>query len=175
MKAPSTNSSSFEIPEGTYPAICIHIIDCGVWEREYQGNTKQKPEIYLRWMLPTVIIPDGDYQGECAEIGKRYSFSMYKKSNLRRDLETWRGKPFTDIEAAGFDIDNVLQIPCMLSVFTNDKGYTNIHMITPYQGEKIEVPDSKILLFDTGNPEGFDSLPKWIQRKINVQEMSHET
>lgn len=168
MKAPSTANSSFEIPEGTYPAICINIVDCGVWEREYQGNTMQKHEIYLRWMLTKLFIPDGDHEGECAEIGKRYTFSMYKKSNLRQDLETWRGKPFTDADATSFNIENVLRVPCLLGVFTNDKGYANIHMITPYQGEQMEVPDSKILFFDTGKPDVFDSLPAWIQKKINV-------
>lgn len=41
---------------------------------------------------------------------------MHEKANLRKDLESWRGKGFTEDEAKEFDITKLLGIPCMLSI-----------------------------------------------------------
>lgn len=167
MKAPKTASNNFEIPEGTHTAICIMVIDCGVWEREFKGEAKAKRELYLRWELPDAVIEEGEYAGNRACIGSRYTFSMFKKSNLRRDLETWRGKPFTDAEADNFDIDNVLGTPCTLQIYRNEQGYDNIQFITPYRGDKIE-PQHELIVFDCEDPSGYDDLPDWVKNKINL-------
>jgi hypothetical protein len=41
-------------------------------------------------------------------VQKRYTLSSHKKSTLRRDLEAWRGRPFTDSQADDFDIDMLI-------------------------------------------------------------------
>jgi hypothetical protein len=168
MRAPKSNSgSNFEIPEGSHTGVCVMVIDCGVWDREFQGNHKSVRELYLRWELPDVTIDSGEYAGKRACIGRRYTFSMFKKANLRRDLETWRGKPFTDLEADTFEIDNVAGAACTLQVFRNEAGYDNIQFIMPYRGPKID-SENQVLVFDCENPTGFHSLPEWVQKKINL-------
>lgn len=168
MRAPANHGGGFEIPDGTYTAICIMVIDCGVWEREYMGQAKTKREIYLRWELPEVIIPDGEYAGKPAGIGSRYTFSMFKKANFCRDLSTWRGRPFTDKEAAEFDPATLAGQTCTLQVYTSDAGYANINLITPYKGSL--KPSEPIFVFDTEEytQAQFDKLPEWIQKKINL-------
>ena len=165
MKAPQNTGGGFEIPEGTYTGVCIMVIDCGVHKIEFSGETSYKRQIYLRWELPKVIIPEGDYQGERACVGRRYTFSMHKKANLRRDLETWRGRPFTDEAANQFDFDSLIGKSCTLQIFTNDKGYSNINLITP-SSETIE-PSTR-LIFDTENPYNYEELPEWVKKKINM-------
>ena len=49
-------------------------------------------------------------------ISKDYTLSMHEKSNLRKDLESWRGKGFTQTEAEMFDITKLLGLPCMLNI-----------------------------------------------------------
>ena len=167
MKAPKGSSEGFSIPEGLHPAVCSMVIDCGVWERTGKFGTKQIHELYLRWILPNCIIPDGEYAGQPAAVGNRYNFSMFKKANLRKDLETWRGKPFSDSEADSFDIEKVLGGTCNLQLYTSDAGYTNIQLITPYRGPRLPAPEAPVV-FDTSTPGIFDQLPEWVQKKINL-------
>jgi len=168
MRAPKGSGSGFEIPDGSYGAVCIMVIDCGMQESNWDGNTTFKRQIYVRFELPEVTIPDGEYAGKSAGIGQRYTFSMHKKSNLRRDLQTWRGRPFTDAEAEGFDILSIVGRSCTLQVFMNEKGYNNINLITPYSGSL--AASEPILTFDTEDfvQAQFDALPDWIQKKINL-------
>ena len=167
MKAPSGNSDGFDIPEGLHAAVCSMVVDCGVWSRTGKWGEKKTHEIYLRWILPNCIIPDGEYAGEPAAVGSRYSFSMFKKANLRKDLETWRGRPFSDTEADAFDVDKIIGAQCNLQLYTSDAGYTNIQLITPYSGPRMKGA-AKPIVFDTMNPGNFDALPDWVQKKIQL-------
>jgi hypothetical protein len=54
-----------------------------------------------------------------------------EKANLRKDLEAWRGRPFTSEELMGFDSKNLLDKPCMVNVTRTDKGKAKIAGITP--------------------------------------------
>ena len=38
--------------------------------------------------------------------------SLHEKATLRRDLVSWRGRPFTATEVAGFDLDNLPAVRC---------------------------------------------------------------
>ena len=42
---------------------------------------------------------------------KRYTLSLHEKASLRKDLESWRGRPFTDSELEGFDLEALLGVP----------------------------------------------------------------
>jgi len=50
------------------------------------------------------------------QVRQVYTASLAEGSNLRRDLESWRGRPFTADELKGFDIENVLGANCQISV-----------------------------------------------------------
>ena len=57
---------------------------------------------------------------------------MNKKANLRQDLDAWRGVPFKDDEADGFDITKLLDKFCKIQVVHNvsgDKTYANVGSI----------------------------------------------
>ena len=59
---------------------------------------------------------------------------MNEKANLRKHLEGWRGKNFTDAEAEDFDLASVLGKPCMLIVSESENGgktYSNIASVGP--------------------------------------------
>ena len=68
-------------------------------------------------------------------IGRRYTLSSHEKSTLRKDLESWRGKPFKDSDFGSdgdFDIQNVIGAACFLNVVHNEndgKTYANIEAV----------------------------------------------
>ena len=68
-------------------------------------------------------------------IKKDYRASLHEKAGLRKDLEAWRGRPFTNVELQGFDLENVVGAPCMLNVIhkQGSKGgtFSNIAGIMP--------------------------------------------
>ena len=49
-------------------------------------------------------------------ISRRYSLSLHEKSSLRRDLESWRGRAFTQEELRGFDLEVLIGVGCLVSV-----------------------------------------------------------
>lgn len=151
------------------------VIDCGMVETNWDGSSSAyKRQVYVRFELPEVIIPSGEYEGKTAGIGQRYTFSMHKKSNLRRDLQTWRGKPFSDAEAEAFDLVSIAGRSATLQIFTNDKGYNSIQIITPYSGDlKATEP---VLVFDTEDYTDvqYKALPDWVQKKINLPSSENE-
>jgi len=68
-------------------------------------------------------------------IFKNYTLSWSEKANLRLDLQSWRGKPFTNEEMRRFDLETVLGAWCMVNVIeragTNGKTYANVSGVTP--------------------------------------------
>jgi hypothetical protein len=49
-------------------------------------------------------------------VQKRYTASLNEKATLRKDLESWRGKPFTKEELAAFDLEKLLGANGLFSV-----------------------------------------------------------
>ena len=54
--------------------------------------------------------------GRPFSISKEYTASIGEKANLRKDLEAWRGRPFSSEELRNFSLENVLGAPCLLGV-----------------------------------------------------------
>lgn len=113
------SGKEWEEPEiGNHVARCIRVIELGTQRNEYQGKESFKKQTLVVWELPTEKMDDG----KPFILSKWYTASLNEKANLRRDLENWRGKPFTEAELEGFDQRNILEKPCLLNVIKNDKG-----------------------------------------------------
>lgn len=116
---------------GNHVARCVGMIDLGTQQSDYQGKTTHARKIVLRFELPNELIADGEYAGRPFIVGKFYTASLSEKANLRKDLESWRGRPFTPEELAGFDSKNILDKPCMVNVVHTEKGKAKIASIAP--------------------------------------------
>lgn len=125
----SDGGGNFELtPAGTHVATCYRIIDLGTQKGEWKGKEKNQPKVLIAWELAHEKMSDG--RPFC--ISKRYTASLSEKSNLRKDLQAWRGRAFTDDELAAFNIAKLLGVPCQLGVahVTKDgKTYANITAI----------------------------------------------
>lgn len=113
------------IPAGNYIARCYSMVHIGTVDEDIIGETKTLNKCRITWELPGETRVFDQAKGEQPlVISKEYTLSMHEKSNLRRDLESWRGKSFTDEQAKMFDITKLLGVPCMLNIIhkTPNKG-----------------------------------------------------
>ena len=109
-----------QVAPGTYPARCIKVIDLGTQHGEYQGKPTTKQQIMVTWELPTELIEEGDFAGQPYAVSKFYTASLGEKANLRKDLEAWRGRAFTETELAGFDVKAILGKSCMVTIIPSE-------------------------------------------------------
>jgi len=163
-------------PAGSHIAVCNLVADCGL----QPGSGKYpapKRKVYVRFEIPAERVEyekDGKPVEGPLTIGSFYTASMNEKATLRKHLEGWRGKAFTDDEAAGFDVSSLLGKACMLSVIEathGDKTYSNIANIGKLpKGMPAPEAENPLLYFDeTSDQKAFDSLPKWLREKIEAQ------
>lgn len=134
----SGGSSFAPVPAGMHLARLYRIIDLGTQRSEYQGQVKFLHKVKFVWEVHgedddgKPLVTD---KGEPMAITKDYTLSWGEKANLRSDLESWRGKPFTAEEQKRFDLKNVLDQWCMINVQhkPRPKGgvFANVVQVTP--------------------------------------------
>lgn len=176
---PNDNGGNFEpVPEGLHLAICI-----GVWDVGLQWNDKwgiAQPKGVVMWELPDDRIDvekDGKKVNLPMSISKRYTLSLNKKANLRRDLEGWRGRSFAEEEAELFDLNAILGKGCQLNIVHEKKGdktYANIQSIVGLpKGMKLREPENPLRFFEIEPDSEIiipDTAPEWIQNLIRNSE-----
>jgi hypothetical protein len=179
------NKTEYEIvPSGTHIARCYSMIHIGTIEEEYMGEKKDRNKVRLTWEIPTEL---RDYhRGEGRKpkkmpmtISKEYTLSMYEMANLRKDLESWRGKALTEVEAKSFDITKLLGVPSMISVVhkTSKKGkdYAYISTISPMmKGQTCPDMMNNKMIFDYNdnfNTQWLNSeCPEWLRDNIKASQ-----
>jgi hypothetical protein len=152
-------------PSGMHLARCYRIIDLGTQKSEYMGQTKYLHKVMLGWEIHGTHddgTPIKMKDGRPFAIFKNYTLSWSEKANLRLDLQSWRGKPFTQEEMRKFDLKNVLGAWCMLNVIerpgkNDNKIYTNVDGVTPvpsiYKQNGLPAEVNKKELFNLGEPD----------------------
>lgn len=146
----SSSGEGFKpIDEGTYVATCIRVIDLGTQVSSFQGADKLQRKVLIAWEVPEVRVEFDDKEGP-ALIMKRYTASLSDRANLRKDLEAWRGKRFTDDELKGFDLGNLLGHSCQIQVLHSPDGqYANIQTIMALpKGMPKPQPENPLIHFD---------------------------
>jgi len=177
MAINATNESKPKqlIPIGNYIARCYSMIHLGTCIENIMGEDKVMNKVIITWELPNEMRIFNEDKGEQPlAISKQYTLSMHEKSNLRKDLESWRGKSFVEAEAKCFDITKLLELPCMLNIIHKQSKsgvtYNAISGITNIP-KGIECPPliNKRFEFDfnTGfDLEVLDKLPDFIKDRI---------
>jgi hypothetical protein len=166
------------VPEGTHFAVCDMVVDLGKQRTTYMGDTTIKHQVYIRWQIPAERTEwtDGDgvkHEGPMV-IGKTYTASLNEKANLRKDLQAWRGKAFSEDELMKFDIANLLGASATITVTHKPREgggvYANVSSIggLPKGSAKIAA-EGKTIMFGEDDQDSFDDLPKWLREKIDAQ------
>ena len=156
------------IPEGLHHGICYGIFDIGT---HYNAAfSKWAHQCIIVWELPE---ERGTFDGKDLPraISKTLTVSLHEKAELRKVLQTWRGRSFTEQELQGFDIKAVLGANCFVQVIhkkKDDKVFANLVGVTPLpKGTAKKEPENPLKFFSfedgTNIPEG---TPDWISDKI---------
>jgi hypothetical protein len=172
--AKKTGEGFDPVPEGVHVAICYSVIDLGMQFSEQFGNNSRK--VLITFEIPDETITVDDKEMPRA-ISKEYTLSLSEKSNLRKDLQAWRGKAFTEQELDGFDLANLIGKGCQIQVIHKDTGnkiYANISAIMGLpKGMKVGETVNEHVYFDLESAESLSllgKLPQWIQDKIMKSE-----
>jgi hypothetical protein len=167
-------------PEGNHVARCVRTIDLGTQRDEYKGKTKRLHKVVVGWELPNEKAVFDETRGEEPFlVSKKYTLALGERANLRRDLESWRGRSLTEVELEAFDISQLLATACMVNVIhrISKKGrkYASVNSITPlprgmndYVPEQV-TPTVKYSIED-GADDQFELLPEFIQNEIMASE-----
>jgi len=172
----SSKTKSDPVPAGTHHAVCYGVIAVGTQPSE---KFTPRPKIIVCFEIPSerITIKDQDLP---RGISKRYTLSLNEKSNLRKDLQSWRGKPFTPTELDGFDVSKVIGSNCLITVLHSDRAgavYADITSISALPRQMASVrPENQPLYFNlieaidlakkTGNTEVNwpSELPPWVHK-----------
>lgn len=163
----ASSNGEYEItPEGVFIARCIKLIDMGTQTTTGQFGTKTQRKIMVQWELLDDEVKMQDGRPYAAT--QFYTASLHEKAQLRKDLEAWRGKKFTDEELEGFDLKNVLGTYCQIQiVHSSDGQYANVNAIMSYKGDKPEGVNELVHFdLDELDEKVFDSLSEKMQAKI---------
>ena len=158
---------------GVYTAISSAIIDLGLQTSEKFQKTQRK-----FMMIWTIKGEEVEVNGEKLPrtMSKEYSFSLNEKSTLRKDLQAWRGKVFTDEELRGFNLINILNKACQLQIILeekNGKQYNNIAGIMSVPKGTVIDELRNIYNFDIEDESTYmnwSNIPTWIQERIKKAE-----
>lgn len=168
------------VPAGTHLARLYRIVDLGTQTTNFQGETKQQRKVMFAWEIhgeDDAGDPMVTDDGKPMAIFKNYTLSWNEAATLRKDLQAWRGTPWTDAEASRFDLKNVLGQWCMLNVIhrpgqSDGKLFANVAGISPVPGflKKQGLPQgvNPLQMFRLGDPdwELFETFSKGLKAKI---------
>lgn len=120
-------------PPGLHSAVCVDVVDLGIVDGKFGPKRKLK----IIWQTKAK-----NKMGERFQIRASYTQSLSEGSNLRRDLESWRGRSFTPEERKAFDVERLIGVNCQINVKHNvskeGRTYANATAIIPaVKGEKL--------------------------------------
>lgn len=100
-------------PEGQFGARCVDVIDLGESVVNYPGT---QPYLAQKVVLVFWTGEKDEETGKPLNLSNEFTLSMGKKANMRKFLESWRGKSYTEDEAKdGVPIDRLYGAPALIS------------------------------------------------------------
>ncbi len=169
LKVSSEGGNFEKCPIGTYVARCISVIDLGTQHGQFNNKPQVRKQVWILWEIPSEKMKDG----RPFAVSSFYTSSLNEKANLRRDLEAWRGRAFTKEELSSFDLKNILDKPCLISVIHNEKDRVEISgvMALP-KGTPVPTRINELLHFDVDewDQSVFEKIPDGIQEIIKKSE-----
>ena len=192
----SSDGSGESLPKlqkGIYLGTCFRIIDLGTTDQEYKGVKSKKTRVHITFDVTEALDPDSNTSkmedGRPFAVSKTYTASLFEAAALRKDLESWRGKSFTEEELGGFDISKLLG--CTARIEVGHTAPTENSLGGNPKILNLQRPDGGIQVVETQNEKQsfdldvylddfrgkqsadskamcdiFDSLPPWQQEDI---------
>lgn len=164
------NTNIPPIEGGTYPAVCVAVVDLGEQYSEYYKKYSDK--VMLIWSLPGQTV-EIDGESKPRWLSKEFTASLSEKSNLSKFLVSWRGRPFTQDELdGGFQLQQMLGNGCLLQVLLEEKDDRKWNSVNGAIAFPAGMPcpttaEEKICFdMDTWDDYELQKLPQWVQDRV---------
>jgi len=142
----SSSGGDYEnLEPGRYQATCYKLIDAGTREESYQeGPLRKRHIVYIYWEVTAKQeVDDGEEHwepitmddGRLFSASKKYTASLNENAALFKDLKSWRGKPFSDADLAGFELPKVLGVTAELEMIRQNKDSDKVKVEGVYKPE----------------------------------------
>ena len=155
------------VEPGVYMAICIGCVDLGEQYNETFKNRSNKC-LYIFELIGETIEVDGEMKPR--QLSKEFAISRSDKGNLRKFIESWNSKSYSNDEFSEFELFDQIGKPCQINVVLSEsKEYSNVDNLMPLpKGFPVPVTDTKQIRWDMDKWDDavFAELPEWIQEKI---------
>lgn len=147
-------------PAGMMHARCVVVLDLGTHtDPKFLNDKTGKPVRAHKVQLQFELDATTEYEGEKVPMmaTMRLTLSSNEKSALRKHLESWYGKKFSNEEldaAGGFDVEKLLGRPALLNLtHSKDGKYANITSINPpMRGVEVAPQHYPSRLFSLSDP-----------------------
>ena len=157
-------------PEGNHGARLYALVDLGLHEKTWQGETKMKHLVHLGWELPDEPMEDG----RPFTISARLTYSMHEKATLRKFIEGWRGSKLTDEESVDFDLTKLIGRACMVQVAhrkaANGNTYADVIAVTSLpKGMQVPPAVNEPLVYspEYHNQATYERLSAWLKKLLS--------
>lgn len=163
----SKGNTDFEpAPADMHNGVCIGVFDIGTHEGMYGAKRKVR-------LLFEIDSPRKD--GKNFTVSADFGFTISKKATLRKIIEGWRGKEFTEAEEdAGYDLGKLVGQPASIQVLHSKDGkWANIGTISKIMKGITPLKPSYPLctfFFDDHGKNIPDGTPDWIAKKIKLSQ-----
>lgn len=131
ISAKNSDSKFIPHPVGQFVAQCVDVINLGEKVEDYAGQPKKLSH------KCALVFRTGEQNPEThdlIDIAGEYTVSMSEKANLRRMLETWRGKAYQEDELDDVPLDKLEGQWAMIQVdqktSSNNRRYARIISVT---------------------------------------------
>lgn len=168
--AKSNGEGIERLEDGVYTAVCVGLVDVG--EQYSEVYAKSSKQVRIMWAILGETYKNADGVEMPRTYSKQYTLSLGDRSKLRKDLEAWRSKPFTEEELQGFNLAKLLNVPCQLQLMNkekNGKTYTEIVSIMALpKGMNVEKLEATYI-FDFDDETTYQNyfiLPEWLQKFV---------
>jgi len=161
-------SSLEPIAASMYQAVCYGVVGLGT---QTPLNPAHKAAYKLRLCFEIPELTEENEEGEVftRTTSKKYTLSLHEKSKLRPDLVSWRGRDFTDAELRGFDLENLLGVPCTIQIINKEfdgKTIALVNAIMPAMKETEGTREHLSYMPQQHDPAVFEKLGKYWQEDI---------
>lgn len=164
-----TGGSSYKgLDGGVYAGRCDMIADLGLQETKFG----EKHKVYIRFAIPGEVVEKDDGTKFQMSIGQTFTASLSKRANLRKALEAWRGKPFTEEELKGFDLTKLLNAPATIVVeeYTHEgETKSKIGNILRCKDPVADLDHAAVSYSVESTDKELEEAPQWIREKLEEQ------
>jgi len=143
-------------PAGLHRAVGVDVLDPWTEDVPAQflkpGGPKTRTRTKLVWETDEKMADTG----EPMLVSEFYTWSLHEKAKLRKHLEAWRGRKFTEDERQVFDVEKIIGVPCQLHIThrTTEGGtFANVEAVVPMsKGQEPLKPSGKYIRMQDRDP-----------------------